>query len=1306
MTDAEPVIKTAETPVSGYIVGIGASAGGLNALEQFFDNMNANSGMAFVVIQHLSPDFKSLMDDLLSRHTTMGIHRVTNGIDLQPDNIYLIPPKSRMTIKDRKLYLTEKTASQHLELPIDIFFHSLAEDAGERAIGIILSGTGSDGSRGILSIHNKGGLVIVQSPESAQFDGMPRNSIATGMCDFILAPDRIPRVLVEYTLNPLMVRNKMHHDLEVFEDEGEYAEIFALLRRNFHLDFSKYKSSTVGRRIRRRMEFRQIPEVSDYAAILSGDQNELDSLYKDLLIGVTEFFRDRQAFQFLEQEIVPKLFATLKAGDDLRVWSAACATGEEAYSLAILLAERADDIGFMGKITVFATDVHRASLDVASQGLYERERLANVSQSRLDRFFKQEGGNLFRVTSELRKVVVFAPHNLLNDPPFTRLDLVCCRNLLIYFQPAVQEKVISLFHFALKTDAVLFLGSSEGLGTFSDDFEVIANQHKMFRKIRDIKLAFNLDSFIADKERTIPVTLLQPTQSRMVSLDRQLLFDYDTLLRRHMPPGVLINEHRQIIHYFGSVAEYLKLPEGRIENDILLLAEDSLHIALSTTLLRANKARQSIVTRNVRVNRGREEVLIDLTVDPITDEKSRTTHYHIFFERVRPAEVPEEYDENNFDSSGQFRQHMHDLEMELKSTRENLQTTVEELQTSNEELQAANEELLAANEELQSTNEELHSVNEELYSVNSEFERKNIELKQLNTDHDNLLASIDIGTIFLDSHMRIRKFNPAIVSFLKLLPQDIGRPIDHIAYHLSRQEKLLGDIQRVLNEGICLENEESTPDGKWLLNRIVPFRTETGQVEGVVITFTDISRIKAAELNVTRLNGELTTLNAELEHKVVERTRELREEVQVRKAAEEAMRKQERFTRSSIDALTAHICVIDETGSIIISNRSWSDYADANCSRKNADNSFICSLSLMCEKQRFGYDSGDVSRRLLNLVTEESRTDGNSAKFFKGVASALSGEQAEFVMEYACNSPNHKNWFIVRVNGFTSDGQRYAVIAHENITSRKLMEQELSSNQLQLKELNRSLGERIDEAVLELRRKDQFLITQSRLAAMGEMIAHIAHQWRQPLNALNLMLADIEGAHKHNELSPEYLEQSLTDCNLLIQKMSSTIDDFRNFFRPDKEIVAFSAQQQINVAISLVAPGFRDSNIDICFDAPRDLTLLGFPNEFSQVLLNLISNAKEAITASGTDKGVIEINLLENDGKGCVVVRDNGGGIPTEIENRIFEPYFSTKTQGTGIGLSMSKLIIERNMHGSIEASNVEGGTEFIVKIPLASMNQ
>jgi two-component system, chemotaxis family, CheB/CheR fusion protein len=1306
MPAADPISEETTAPICSYIVGIGASAGGLNALEQFFDNMPPTSGMAFVVIQHLSPDFKSLMDDLLSRHTSMAIHRVTNGIDLRPDTIYLIPPKSQMTVREQKLYLTEKTSSQHLELPIDIFFKSLAEDVAERAIGIILSGTGSDGSRGIRSIHNNGGLVLAQSPESAQFDGMPRNAIAAGVCDLILPPDRMPRILVEYAANPLLIRGKLRHDLDVFEDEGEFAEIFALLRRSYDLDFSKYKGSTVGRRIRRRMEFRQIPEVADYASILSGDHGELESLYKDLLIGVTEFFRDKQAFRYLEQEIVPKLFTRLQAGEDLRVWSTGCATGEEAYSLAILLAERAEDTGFMGKITVFATDVHRSSLDIASQGMYERERLTNVSPARLERFFRKEGGNLFRICAELRKIVVFAPHNLLKDPPFTRLDLICCRNLLIYFQPAVQEKIISLFHFALKTDGILFLGTSEGLGAFADDFEVVAGQHKMFRKIRDLKLAITLDTVRSDKERSLALPLLQPTQSKMVNLDRQLLFDYDTLMRRHMPPGVLINENRQIIHYFGNVSEYLRMPEGRIENDILQLAEDNLHIALSTALLRVTKSRQNVRTRNVRVKRGAEEFLVDLSVEPIPDDKSRTSHYHIFFERVRTTEAPENIDESSFDSNQQFRQHLQDLEMELQSTRENLQTTVEELQTSNEELQAANEELLAANEELQSTNEELHSVNEELYSVNSEFERKNIELKQLNTDHDNLLASIDIGTIFLDNQMRIRKFNQSSVSFFRLLPQDIGRPIDHIAYHLSRQEELLADIQRVLNEGICLENEETTRDGTCLLNRIVPFRTETGQIEGVVITFTDVSRVKEAEIKVTRLNEELTRLNADLESKVAERTRELREEVRERQSAEEAVREQDRFTRSSLDALTAHICVIDESGSIIISNRSWSEYATTNCSRKCADDSFVCSLYLLCEKQKFSHDSENASASPRFLATANPKPEGNSAKFFEGVAAALSGEQPEFVMEYTCSSAKGRKWFIVRVNGFTSNGRRYAVIAHENITVRKQMEEELSQNQEQLKEINRSLGERIDESVLELRRKDQFLISQSRRAAMGEMIAHIAHQWRQPLNALSLMLADIEGAQSYNELTPHYLQQSLIDCNILIQKMSSTIDDFRNFFKPDKEIVAFSAQQQINAAISLVAPEFRGSNIDIRFDAPRDVTLLGFPNEFSQVLLNLISNAREAISSTGSDKGLIEIELKESNGQGCVVVRDNGGGIPNKIRSRIFEPYFSTKTNGTGIGLSMSKMIIERNMGGDLEARNIEGGSEFLVTIPLANGNQ
>jgi len=1025
---SHPTVSSGPEPIKpSHIIGIGASAGGLSALEQFFDNMPSDSGMAFVVIQHLSPDFKSLMDDLLSRHTSMPIHRVTNGIELHANSIYLIPPKTQMTVNKGNLYLTDRTIGAHVELPIDIFFNSLAEDVRERAIGVVLSGTGSDGSRGVATINKNGGLVLAQSPESAQFDGMPRSAIATGVCDFILAPDRIPRILVEYAISPLVVRTRMNHELEVFEDEGEFAGIFAMLRRNYNLDFSKYRGSTVGRRIRRRMEFRQIPEVSDYMAIVSGDQGELELLYKDLLIGVTEFFRDKQAFQFLEQEVIPGLFANQKRGEDLRVWSAACATGEEAYSLAILIAEKARELDFRGKITVFATDVHKSSLEVASQGLYDRSRLTNVSPERMDTFFKKEGDDLFRVTSDLRKMVVFAPHNLLCDPPFTRLDLACCRNLLIYFQPEVQEKVISLFHFALKKDSVLFLGSSEGLGQFAGEFEVIANQHKLFRKIRDLKLALNLDANRMERLQTnIPVTVFQPVSSRTVSIDRQVMSDYDTLLRRHMPPGVLINDERQIIHYFGNVAEYLKMPEGRAENNILSLTEDNLHLALSTSLQRADSTRQFVVTRNVRIRRAGDEFLIDLSVAPLPDEKSHTTHYHVYFERVRqleqqaPCGLPEEPSTIDFDADGNFRQHLADLELELQSTREHLQTTVEELQTSNEELQSTNEELLASNEELQSTNEELHSVNEELYSVNSEFERKNLELKQLNNDHENLLASTDIGTVFLDRQLRIRKYNPAIASFFKLLPQDVGRPIDHIAYHLSQQEEMLAEISKVLSNGVLIENEEQTRDNTWLLRRILPFRTETGQVEGVVITFTDITTIKQAELKVLRLNEEL-------EQKVEERTEQLQQEVQVRRRGEETLREQKQFLSSTIDGLSANICVVDAHGKIVITNRAWNDFATGNNAGEGS------------------YGEGVNYLDACKTIAEEE--EAAAEEFAAGIRGVLANALPEFVREYPCHSQDAERWFVCRVNPFRVSDVNYAVISHENITERKKGELELLRNQ-------------------------------------------------------------------------------------------------------------------------------------------------------------------------------------------------------------------------------------------------------------------
>ncbi len=1316
MDEQEPgVIRELERP--SYVVGIGASAGGLNALEQFFDNMHPDSGMAFVVIQHLSPDFKSLMDDLLARHTTMPIHRVTTGIGLEANHIYLIPPKTRMTVKGEKLYLTDKVVSQHLELPIDIFFHSLADDVGERAVGIILSGTGSDGSRGIVSIHKQGGMVIVQSPESAQFDGMPRNAIATGLCDFILAPDRIPRILKEYSVSPLAVRNRMNHELEVFEDEGEFAQIFALLRRSYNLDFSKYKGATVGRRIRRRMEFRQIPQVSDYAAILSGDRDELELLYKDLLIGVTEFFRDRQAFEFLEQEVIPRLFLNLHRGEDLRAWSAACATGEEAYSLAILLAEQAERSNFHGKVTVFATDVHKSSLEIASQGLYDRERLTNVSPERLERFFKKEGLDLYRVSTELRKTVVFAPHNLLNDPPFTRLDLVCCRNLLIYFQPEVQEKVISLFHFALKKDGVLFLGSSEGLGAFGVEFEVIANQHKLFRKIRDLKLALNLESMHPRNDRQVPLAVLPLTSARTVNLDRQVLADYDTLLRRHLPPGVLVDENRSILHYFGNVADYLKPPQGRAESDILRLAEDNLHIALTTALQRSVSARQTVTTRNVRVTREQDEFLLDLTVDPLPDDKSRTTHYHIYFQRVRPAEPslppdpPHESSESvGFDISAGYRQHINDLEAELHSTRENLQTTVEELQTSNEELQATNEELLASNEELQSTNEELHSVNEELYSVNSEFERKNLELKQLNTDHDNLLASTDAGTIFLDRQLRIRKFNPAITSFFKLLPQDIGRPIDHIAYHLSHQDEMLADIQRVLLSGEPLEKEERTRDGRYLLNRIMPFRTENGQVEGVVVTFIDITRIKGVEQEVVHLNeqlGEKVTL--------------LKEEIEVRTLVEEALTASEERFRLLFQRHCDIMLLIDPTqGSILDVNIAATQFYGFSRQEFLAMNS--------AEIQRLAPDLLPAGREEVlpqpnhHFVSHHCLADGTVRTVEVHTAPIILHDR-ELLFSIIHDVTQRKlNEEALRTQ---------TEYLRQEVVERHKVQELLLFQQKQLEILNVELEERVTQEVKKSRQKDQIILQNEKMASLGQLAAGVAQEINNPMAFINGNLQILSRyfdrmiRHDHTlqeqegELSPRLLtmfresrglqgiEEILSDGVDLVAesldgaaRVTRIVQDLRNFSRmdtPEHSVVELSACLASALTICANELKYVAAVRNECATLPE---ILGNPGELNQVFLNLLVNAAQAIIPP--KYGEIVLRSRNDERFVYVAVADNGGGIPEEIRRRLFEPFFTTKDvgKGTGLGLSISYEIIKKHSGEILVESEVGVGTTFTIKLP------
>ncbi|MBA4106562.1 MAG: chemotaxis protein CheR [Pirellula sp.] len=851
--DGESVsqLKPLHTPLEDrpYVVGIGASAGGLESLERFFKNMPADSGLAFVVIQHLSPDFKSLMDELLARHTKMRIHRVENGMEVEANSIYLIPPKKEMIISGGRLLLTDKDPDQDLSLPIDHFFRSLAQDVGGCAVAIVLSGTGSDGSRGILEIHNAGGMVIAQSEESAKFDGMPKSARDTGIVDHILSPEEMPGELVKHLAHVrLDDKCSTAPEAEDAADLEGYDAIFKLLRDEYGIDFSYYKPNTVSRRIERRLSMNQSTDLEDYVDQLRIDPPELNALYKDLLIGVTRFFRDREAYERLEHDILPDLIAKAKPGQELRVWVAGCATGEEPYSLAILLHERLKQLDRPPSVKIFASDVHQSSLEFASAAIYEEEALAKVSPERLSRYFVRRGDR-YQVSNELRQLVVFARHNVMKDAPFTKLDLISCRNLLIYFQPPAQKKALSLFHFGLKTRGILFLGPSETLGELSGEFEPLDEHWKIYRKRRDIRLPADMRIPLSAPMGTFrPATTL----TTHAGFDASLMSTYDRLLEEFMPAGLLVTDNRQLVHTFGDAGRFLRHRTGRPTTDILDLLEGDLKMALAGAIQRASKEQTPVIYHGIRVTMPSGEEQLKLGVKPILNRHGNLTHLFISLESLGAA-VARDRTIAEMDVDEASKEHLDSLETELRYTRENLQATIEELETSNEELQASNEELVASNEELQSTNEELHSVNEELYTVNAEYQKKIVELTELTDDMDNLLRSTDIGTIFLDRNLCIRKFTPQIGRAFDLLPQDVGRRIDSFSHNI-RYPDLIADVSKVVETSVPIEKEVQDRAGQWFFLRVLPYRSHS-KLEGVVLTLIDISMLKGTEARLHQMSA-------------------------------------------------------------------------------------------------------------------------------------------------------------------------------------------------------------------------------------------------------------------------------------------------------------------------------------------------------------------------------------------------------------------------------------------------------------------
>lgn len=655
----------------------------------------------------------------------------------------------------------------------------------------------------------------------------------------------------------------------VEEETGiDWLPIADLLRRGVGIDFSCYRPGTIGRRIMRRMELLQLDDVVDYTTLLAANQDELEGLGRDLLIGVTEFFRDPQVFRGLEEQL-RELLRGRPAADGFRIWSAGCATGEEAYSLAVLLHDVAQEVGFGGDLKVFATDVHKGALEIASRGTYCGDLLAGMPAVFLDRYFRPEEEGCYRIDPQIRRMLVFAHHNLLADPPFTRIDLAVCRNMLIYLQPDAQQRVLTALQFSLVPGGLLLLGPSEGVSHLPNAFSAVQAGIKLFRKLATPRDSITVPGIPWMARNPLIASLHQPPRNA-IALDRHLLHDYDLILERFAPPGMLLSGSRQVLHIFGDLTRYLRPLTGRLTGDILGSLRDELRPALSTALLRAEQQHEGSLVDRIPLFEDGECRYVDLAVSCLRDDRSSDVHFHVTLAPSgwQPAQESAVASCHHAAADSATQHRLSDLEQELHSTRHSLQLTIEELQASNEKLDLANEELISSNEELQSTNEELKSVNEDLYTVNAELERRNEELVHLNRDHDNLLASTEVGTVFLDRQLRIRKFSSATSAFMKLLPQDLGRPIEHIAYELGSPREFSSHLNQVLADGVRHEQELQSASGQWVLQRILPFKGESGSTDGVVLTFTDISVVKQAQAAVADMNKVL-------ERKVLERTQEL-----------------------------------------------------------------------------------------------------------------------------------------------------------------------------------------------------------------------------------------------------------------------------------------------------------------------------------------------------------------------------------------------------------------------------------------------
>lgn len=973
-----PPVETHVAPPSAlveplFVVAVGASAGGLDALEKLVAELPSDTGAAFVVIQHLSPDHKSMMASLLARHTPMPVLMVEADTPIEANHLYLISPGVLMHTDGRLLRLRPKSP-RSLILPVDVFFQSLATHHGRYAVGVILSGTGSDGTRGAGAINEAGGLLIAQAPENAKFDGMPRSVIATGLVDAILPVEQMARRIVAHVRKsntaPMGEERPAPGAPLGIGADAALSGILHLLMQLGGINFEEYKPGTVMRRIERRMVVQQVAGIESYLALLNQDRAEVLALRRELLIPVTSFFRDGDAFESLASQVIAPLVAGKEAGETLRVWCAGVSTGEEAYSIAMLCLEAFERARRWPTLKIFATDVEQLNIEAASMGSYPESIMAEVSAQQLERFFVRKG-NRFVVKNELRQCIVFARHNLLSDPPFTRMDLVVCRNTLIYFRNAAQERALRRMHYALGQKGYLFLGSSESLGELQRDFQTLSVRQKIWQVTRPTGLPLDLARGSGTGQPQ-PVGLRHGSGHPGSRSRRSGIVDqgYSSLIKAFSPPpAILLNASHELVHSYGHVHHFLRLREGQASLEIHRILPEPLVPVAAALLFKSTRERAPVSSDPIRLATEAGSAagqLVRLSAWPVGEFEGQTFTL-LCFEPVGQIEAGQPTVQ--VDVQGEHAERIEVLEQELAATRESLQATIEELETSNEELQATNEEMMSSNEELQSSNEELQSVNEELNTVNAEYQEKIDILNRVNADLDNLIRVASACTVFVDEQLQLTRYTPGAAQVFRIRPGDLGRPLDDLSHNLDYPD-LIHDLRAALQSGQPLEMTRSGAGGRHYLVKMLPYQVPSSALRGVVLSLTDTTSLRAAS-----------------------------------------------FLQAVLDAMPLNVAVLDSAGVITMVNRAWLEFASDNGARADQLNGPGVNYLAVCE-QCSGPDA-DCARRAA-----------------AGLRAVLSGQQASFSMEYPCHSGDRQRWFVMQVKALLAeDGQEQGtVVSHLEVS--------------------------------------------------------------------------------------------------------------------------------------------------------------------------------------------------------------------------------------------------------------------------------